>query len=200
MIGAIRTLAAVLFAAILLYGLQKSTPGYGEITSPIASHGKAGKRADSHDFAAGVVEMHLARTVTIESYGTTRNFTTSGVWVLVEAAAEAKFESLTLTSAQWLGEDGISYALSDRFSSIPGMLSSQTLEPGLPRPVLMAFEIPESQISGGTLLMSRSALMPLEQELRIDMADAVPKPLRIRPEIRIGRGPQGGVPWTLEAR
>ena len=59
-------------------------------------------------------------------------------------------------------------------SSLPGMLPGQRLEPGLPRPVLMAFEIPESQVSGGTLLIARSAWSPLAEEARIEMTGVRP--------------------------
>ena len=84
-------------------------------------------------------------------------YTTSGVWVLLEAAAEASRESLTLTSAEWRGPSGVRYTLSQRFSTMPGMLPAERLEPGLPKPVLMAFEVPESELAGGTLLVAPSA-------------------------------------------
>jgi hypothetical protein len=190
----VRPLAAVAIAAAVLYGLQRTTPGYGEITSPIAVAAKLGKRVDASAFAVGVVKVHLARTVTTKSIGRTQTFTSSGVWVLVEGAAEARSESLSLMSAQWLGPNGVRYALSQRLSTVPGILPSRRLEPGLPQPVLMAFEIPEGQVSGGTLLIARTAWTPLEEEVRIEMTGVGPDD--IRPSLVLARS-EGAVPWTL---
>jgi hypothetical protein len=192
----VRALGAVAIAAAILYGLQRTTPGYGEITSPIAVAGKLGERITASAFAIGVAKVHLARTVTAKSVGRTQTFTSSGVWVLVEGAAEARFESLTLMSAQWLGPNGVRYALSQRLSSVPGILPSERLEPGLPRPVLMAFEIPEGQVSGGTLLVARTAWTPLEEEVRIEMTGVGPDD--IRPGLVLARS-GGAVPWTLRS-
>ena len=190
----VRALGAVAIAAVVLYGLQHTTPGYGEITSPIVTAGKLGKRIAASAFTIGIVKVHLARTVTTRSVGRTQTFTSSGVWVLVEGAAEARSESLTLMSAQWLGPDGVRYALSQRFSTVPGFLPSQRLEPGLPRPVLMAFEIPENEVSSGTLLVARTAWTPLEEEVRIEMTGV--RPDDIRPGLVLARS-EGAVPWTL---
>jgi hypothetical protein len=194
MSGSLKGLAAVLFAAAILYGMQHTTPYYGEITSPIVIKGKAGERLDADDFALGIVNVHLARTLKTESFGQQRGFTTSGVWVVVEGAAEAKTESLTLMSAAWLGPNGVRYELSQRLSNLPGMLPGERLEPGLPKPVLMAFEVPENQAFDGTLIIARAAWMPLDEEVRIPLAG---NPDDIRATIALGRG-GGGVPWTLE--
>ena len=51
---------------------------------------QAGERADASAFAIGVAKVHFARTVTTKGVGRTHTFTTSGVWVLVEGAAEAR--------------------------------------------------------------------------------------------------------------
>lgn len=195
MSGPLKGLAAVLLAATILYGMQRTMPYYGEITSPIVVEGKAGERVDADDFALGIVNVHLARTLDTESFGKSHSYTTSGVWVVVEGAAEAKSETVTLMSATWLGPNGVRYELSKRLSSMPGMLPGERLEPGLPKPVLMAFEIPENQAFDGTLIIARAAWMPLDEEVRIPLAG---KPDDIRAVIKLGRG-GGGVPWTLEA-
>ena len=140
--------------------------------------------------------MQLARTVVTKSAIRDGTFTTSGVWVLVEGTAEALSESLTLLSAEWLGPNGVRYAMSQRLSSLPGMLPGQRLEPGLPTPVLMAFEIPESQVAGGTLIIARSAWAPLAEQARIELTGV--KPVDIRSGLVLTRV-QGRVPWTLSA-
>jgi hypothetical protein len=191
---AFRDAVAVAVAAAILYGLQHTTPGYGDITSPIRVAGKLGQRVEASAFVVSIGKVHFARTVTARSVGRTQTFTTSGLWVLVEGAAEARSESLSLTSAQWLGPNGVRYALSQRFSTMPGMLPMQRLEPGLPKPVLMVFEVPEGQVSGGTLLVARSAWTPLEDEVRIPTTDV--RPDDVRPVLVLGRS-DGPVPWTL---
>lgn len=192
--GAAKGFLAIAFAAAVLYLLQHTTPGYGDITSPIPVTGRSGQKVEANAFAINIAKTHLARTVTMKGIGRNQTFTTSGLWVLVEGVAEARSESLTLASAQWLGAGGIRYALTQRFQAVPGLLPSQRLEPGLPRPVLMAFEIPENQLAGGTLLLARSAWMPLEEEVRIRMTDMERD--GIKPTLELARN-AGAVPWTL---
>jgi hypothetical protein len=197
MIGSIKGLAAVLLAAAMLYGMQRTTPLYSDITSPVPVAGRQGEKVDTSAFAIGVADVHLAREVTTSSFGRTRTYTTSGVWVIVEAAAAVKAESLSLTSARWLGPNGVRHALSQRFSTVPGMLGTERLEPGIPRPMLMAFEVPESQLSGATLLIARSALTPLAEEAWIEMTGV--RAQDIRSAVTLGRGGRSQ-PWTLEAK
>ena len=197
MSGRLKGLAAVLLAAAVLYAMQHTTPLYSEIISQVPVIGKPGERIDARDFALGVGKVHLARTLEIESFGSTKTYTTSGVWVLVEAAAEAKRESLALTAAEWIGPDGVRYAPSQRFSTLRGMVQTANFEPGLPMPVLFAFEVPESEVFGGTLLVSRTLLTPLGEQVRMPVTGL--RPGDIRSTIAIGPG-GGGMPWTLEAR
>lgn len=196
MTGKLREIAAVFLVAAILYGMQRTTPLYSEITSPVPVAGEQGKRIDARAFALGISNIHLARTIRTQSFGQSREFTTTGIWVLVEGVAEAKQESLTLTTANWLGPSGLRYGLSQRVSTLPGLLPNETLEPGLPRPVLMVFEVPERDVSGGTLLVARSYLTPLDEEVRMPVTDVDIND--IHSVISLGRS-SGGVPWTLEA-
>lgn len=193
--NALKGLLAVAVAAAVLYALQRTTPGYGEITAPIAVSGKIGERVDAKAYAIGLKTIRLARELRIDSYGKLRTYTTSGIWVIVEGAGEAKYESLALTSAAWQGPSGIRYWLSQRLPPIPGLLGGEMFEPGLPRPFLMAFEVPESELAGGAVLVARSALTPLDEQARVDMAGA--DPAAIRPALLIGRSDHA-LPWTLE--
>src|SRR5690606_12756108 len=96
----------------------------------------------------------------------------------------------------WLGPSGLRYRLTQRISTFPGLITIQTLEPGLPKPVLMIFEVSEDDVFGGTLLVSRSYLTPLDEEVRMPVTSAGVDD--IRSAINLGRS-DGGVPWTLEA-
>ncbi|KQW61596.1 MULTISPECIES: hypothetical protein [unclassified Ensifer] len=197
MIAGLRTILLLGLGALVLYAMQHNTPGYGDITSPIAIRGKAGERVESHAFAYGAANVHLARALKTESFGRVRDYSSSGVWLVIEGAAVAKKESLTLLSAGWLSPSGIRYALSQRFSTMRGYLPTERLEPGLPKPVLVAFELPETAISGGRLLIARSGLTPLGEELWIALDQKAP--LEIKPSITLARG-SGSMPWTLAAK
>ena len=190
----LKGLGGVALAGVVLYAMQQSTPGYGEITSPRPVAGKLGHRLAARAFAVEIARVQLARTVSTRGASRDSTFTTSGVWVVVEGTAEALTESLALLSAEWLGPNGVRYAMSPRLSLLPGMLPGQRLEPGLPMPILMAFEIPEGQVAGGTLLVARSAWAPLAEQARIEMTGV--KPADIRPGLVLTRA-QGRVPWTV---
>jgi hypothetical protein len=190
----VRGFLGLLVAGALLYGLQHTTPYYGDITSPVPVTGKPGQRIDTEVFALEVARIHVAREVAIRSFNRVKTYSTSGLWVLAEAVGEAGSQSISLLSAQWLGANGVRYGLSERLSTLPAYLPSQRLEPGLPRPVLMAFEIPESQASNGTLLVTPSSWKPLEPEARIEMPPV--RPEDVRPVIEIARG-DAARPWKL---
>jgi len=192
----LKGLGGAVLATAVLYGMQRTTPGYGDITSPRPVVGTFGHRLEARAFAIDIAKVQLARTITTKGASRDSTFTTSGVWVLVEGTAEALSESLTLLSAEWLGSNGVRYAMTQRLSSQPGMLPGQRLEPGLPTPVLMAFEIPEGQVAGGTLLIARSAWAPLAEQARIEMTGVTLSD--VRPGVVLARG-QGRVPWTLSA-
>lgn len=195
MTGRIGSLAAVVLAAAVLYGMQRTPPLYSDITSPIPVEGRQGAPLDTSEFRIGIAGVHVARRVTVPDFGGARTYTTSGVWVVVEAAALATRESLSLASAYWLGPSGLRYALSGRLSTLPGMAGIERLQPGIPRPMLMVFEVPESALSGATLLVSRTAYTPLLEEAWIEMADLGRKD--IRSAAVFDRGTRQ-LPWTLE--
>ncbi len=195
--SALRALLLSVCAIAALYAMRSSTPGYGDITAPIAVRGAVGERVESRDFAFGAANVHLARQVRVESFGRIKEYSTSGIWLIIEGAAVAKTETMTLTSAEWLAGNGLRYELSQRFSTVPGYLPTERLEPGLPRPVLLAFELPEAAVDKGTLLVARSLVMPLAEELWITLGDK--PPTDIKPSVTIARG-SSGTPWTLAAR
>lgn len=196
----IRKLASALalgLAILVLYGLQKTMPTYGDITSPVALSGRTGEKLSARDFELTVKTIRLARQVKLRSFGKDRIYDTSGVWALVEVDAAARNETVTLTSAAWLAPNGARYKASERFSaSAPGLLASQRLEPGLPARALVVFEFPESQVHGGRILVARTPFQPLDSELRIT-ADLPADPV-IHPAITLARGRSLG-DWSLEA-
>ncbi len=195
MIAALRTLAAIAVTAALLYGMQSTTPYYSDIVSYAEVRGKQGKRVETSSFATAVVRVHLARELVVGTgFLQDQTLTSSGVWVVVEGAAEAVRESLLLSAATWLSRDGARYQMSSRFVSTPGAPGTEQLEPGIPRPVLMVFEVPEDQLAGASLIVHPTSAQPLGEEARIEIDDM---PSTISSRIVIRRGGRV-MPWQLE--
>ncbi len=194
MIRKLAVIAGLGLAVLLLYGLQKTMPTYGNITSPIALWGKAGEMLRARNFALTVKDIRIAREIKLTAIGRERLYSTSGVWALVEVEAAALNETVTLTSANWLGRDGARYEASERLSNAPGLLTSQRLEPGLTTRALLIFEFPESELIKGQILIARAAFLPLDNEMHID-ADLPAEPL-IHPTLTLNRG-RSLTDWSL---
>ncbi|MBB4091682.1 hypothetical protein HGG72_22535 [Ochrobactrum pecoris] len=193
--GWLRSAVMLCLAIAALYGMQHSTPYYSEILSPVSIKGQQGKPTETSRFAVGVANVHRTRQLTTPGIASTRTYNTDGEWLVIEAAAKAKLESLNLMSVEWLGPNGIRYAMSKRLTNASGMIGSERLEPGIPRPVLIVFELPPDQIAGGKLLISESSLTPLSEQAQISMIstaqDNVSRSIAIK---RMG----AIMPWQLE--
>jgi len=191
------TFVAVVATIATLYAMQHSTPYYSDIVSMVKVRGEAGKPVSTAKFTMGVAEAYMADQLVTSSFGNDRNYTTSGKWLVLEAAARANKESINLMSALWQGPSGAQYALSQRITNAWGVLGSERLEPGIPRPVLLIFELPEHEIKGGSLLVAESLITPLAQQAEIRVG--FPDESHTQHAILIKRG--GRIqPWALEAR
>lgn len=196
MTGWLSSLAAVLLAGVILYAMQHTAPLYSDIIAPVPVASEQTEPGGTSRFDVRINAVHLAKRVTVTGIARARNYETGGVWVLVEATAGSKTESLTLTSVFWRGANGIRYAQSQRLQGVPGAPGAERLEPGLPRPILMVFEIPADQIVGARLQLAHTTLMPLVEEASITMTEI--RPDDIKSNITISRNRQDP-PWTLEA-
>lgn len=191
----IANIAAVLLALTALYGMQHSTPSYSEILSPVAVPAAQGKPARTGRFVFAVAKVHSARELVVPSLGEPRTYTTSGKWLVIEAAAKAQEQSVSLTSAEWRGPSGLRFAMSGRIGGSIGLLGSERLEPGIPRPVLLVFELPEDQIESGTLLVAETTVAPLAEQVEIAMHAVLPE--NRHESITLARGGRI-MPWMLE--
>ena len=162
-----RTALFILFAAALLYGLQQTRPLYSQITSPIIASGHLHEKIDANTFTLSIDTVRVARDLAVETFGKTKRFTTSGVWIVAEGNAETKFETQGLTSGEWLSRSGVRYALTDRLPPTIAMMPSAAFQPGLPRRILLVFEVPEESVDGGTIAVTPTKLYPLNDEVRI---------------------------------
>lgn len=191
----IANIAAVLLALTALYGMQHSTPSYSEVLSPVAVPAAQGKPARTGRFVFAVAKVHSARELVVPSLGEPRTYTTSGKWLVIEAAAKAQEQSVSLTSAEWRGPSGLRFAMSGRIGGSIGLLGSERLEPGIPRPVLLVFELPEDQIESGTLLVAETTVAPLAEQVEIAMHAVLPE--NRHESITLARGGRI-MPWRLE--
>ena len=193
MIGTLRTALALLFATAVLYGLQQTRPRYSQITSPIVTTGGMNERVQTGNFALSLDSVRVARALDVETFGKTKAYTTPGVWVVVEGMAEARYETLSLTSADWISKAGVRYALTDRIPATIEMLPGDVNQPGLPRRALLVFEMPQDAVAGGSVAVTRSKLSPLDDEVQIAVdADTD----RTEPKITLRRNNEG-FPWTV---
>lgn len=193
MIRAARTILALLFAAAVLYGLQQTRPLYADITSPIVTSGGMDERVEASAFAISLDSVRVARALDVETFGKAKAYTSSGVWVVVQGEAEARFETLSLVSGEWVSRKGIRYVLTDRIPATIAMMPGDVYQPGLPRRILLVFEMPQDAVTGGSVAVMRSKLPPLDDEVSIatNASDAA-----IEPRITIRRNDEGQ-PWTV---
>lgn len=193
MMRMVRSALALLFAAAVLYGMQHTRPLYSDITSPIVSSGGMHKRVEARAFALSLDSARVARVLNVETFGKSKTYTSSGVWIVAEGEAEAKFQTLALTSGEWLSRSGVRYVLTDRVPATIEMMPGDVYQPGLPRRVLLVFEVPEDAVAGGTVVVARTKLLPLDDEVRIT-TDVSGKD--IEPAITIRRNEERP-PWTV---
>ncbi len=80
-----------------LYFLQHSTPYYSDILSPVAVAGMQGSAVKADRFALGVGNAYRARQLTTPVFRASAVIP-PGEWLVIEAAAKAEIESLSLMS------------------------------------------------------------------------------------------------------
>lgn len=193
----VQSLIAVAVGIVALYGMQHTTPYYSDIVSSVEIKAAQGKPVSTDKFTMGVADVHMAKEIVIPSFNAERVYRTDGQWLVIEAVAKANNESTSLSSAFWRGPSGIRYTLSARPSLVPGLIGSERLEPGIPRPVLLIFEVPEKEVEGGTLLVADSLVNPLSQQAAIAMA---PVEAKNRHQSVVIKRAGKVLPWTLEFR
>ncbi|CCJ48698.1 hypothetical protein AZ16_1652 [Bordetella bronchiseptica B18-5 (C3)] len=174
------TLALLLLAALALYGMQRSTPRYLDLTGPIVERGAMGEAVRTRQFDATVQRVQFARQLRYRSLGRERVRETAGVWAVVWVRLAALDASTQVGEAAWLGPDALTYRHTDRLGLAPGV-PPYMLDPGLPRTVRLVFEIRPDQARGATLLLSERYSPRLDSQARIALDD-VPVAADGRPE------------------
>lgn len=157
----------IIVTAALLYGMQRTTPGYTEITGPIARRGEFGQIVKARSFAIRIEKVMLADSLRWQAFGRSYERQTGGRWAVVVATAESTGQTETLAGAVWRSDSGLRFEPSQRVASLQGSLNSIRLEPGLPRRGVLAFEIGRNESRNAELLISADRWPRLDTRLEI---------------------------------
>lgn len=171
MIRALARVAALAVAALILFALQQTTPGYSEITGPITQNGITGKAIAGRGFTLRVEKVVLAERLRWLSFGRSYDRDTGGLWAVAVVEAEGTPATTALGGATWQAASGLRFEASQRAEQAPGFLRGKRLEPGLPQRGLLIFEIGRDAARGGALLVSMSRWPRLDTQLRIPIPD-----------------------------
>lgn len=164
--------AAVLAVALLLLAMQRTTPGYTEITGPIVKSGTVGSPVEARSFRARVSKVVLAERLVWQARGASVERSTTGLWAVVVARLEADPVTTSVAGALWQGPGGLLFEASQRVAGAPGLLTAERLEPGLPRDGILVFEVARQEARGATLLLSQNRWPRLDSQLAIAIPPA----------------------------
>ncbi|TWG94757.1 hypothetical protein L598_003400000190 [Mesorhizobium sp. J18] len=169
-------LAILGLAAAICYGMQTSKPHYADLTGPIPVRGGMGDDVKARLFQLRVDKVEFAKILAVSEFGKDRTLTTGGLWAIVTVELAATNSTTTISEATWQGPTGLGYRETERLAMVSG-LPPFTVEPGLPARGRFVFEVPPSEISGATLLVSNERAFALDSQARITLDG-----LRLKPD------------------
>lgn len=159
-------LMIALAGAILLF-LQSTTPPYAMLTGPISTSGVQGDTVASRTFSVRVDKAVQAKAIAYKRFGKDVERETSGVWLLVAVEARVGPQTMPIRAATIRGASGRLYRQSRRADGAPQLLSTKTVQPGLPTTGLLVFELPEEETTEMSLLLSGQYGPQLQDEIAI---------------------------------
>jgi hypothetical protein len=164
-----RALFALLAAAVIVF-MSRTTPGYVEITAPFVIRGASGDWVNARTFGLRVEKSHLVRTIRQKRFRRIEERTTSGVWVIVRVDAVAIKHPTMLANLALLTRDGKRYRHSERVY-LPAQIGliGRDLQPEMPTPALLVFEVPEQAIQQLELAAAEGEFTTLDSEVRIPL-------------------------------
>jgi hypothetical protein len=154
-------------AVVILLFLQSTTPPYAMLTGAITTTGAQGDLVSSRTFSARVEKAVQAKTIAYRRFGREVNRETGGVWVLVAVEVNVGRQTMPIRGATIRGASGRLYRQTRRADGAPQLLSTKTVQPGLPTKGLLAFELPEGETADMTLLLSGQYAPQLQDEIAI---------------------------------
>jgi hypothetical protein len=164
-----RVLAMVLATGGIVL-MSRTTPGFVDLTAPFVSRGDPGEWVNTRTFGVRVDRPYLVRTLRQTRFGRVEERTTSGVWVIVKVDAVAIHQPGMIGGFALETRDGKCYdhTARVRLPAQVGLLGRE-LQPELPVPALLVFEVPESQVSDLTLIAGEREIPHLTSEARIPL-------------------------------
>jgi hypothetical protein len=168
---------ALLVAVGAIVFMSRTTPGWVDLTAPFVSRGEPGEWVNTRTFGLRVDKPHLVRTLRQTRFGRVEERTTSGVWVIVKVDAVALREPGLIGAFALETRDGKRYQHTERvrLAAQVGLLGRE-LQPEMPVPALLVFEVPENQISDLTLIAGEREIPHLTSEARIPLRWSDPNP------------------------
>ena len=171
-----RVLAFVLAVGAIVL-MSRTTPGFVALTAPFVSRGEQGEWVNTRTFGVRVEKPHLVRTLRQQRFGRVEERTTSGVWVIVKVEGVAIRQPGMIGAFALETRDGKRYQHTERvrLPSQVGLLGRE-LQPEMPVPALLVFEVPENKISDLTLIAGEREIPHLTSEARIPLRWSDPNP------------------------
>ena len=181
-----RLLQSILMVAVagaILLFLQSTTPPYAMLTGPIKRTGAQGDTVASRTFTARVDKAVQAKTIAYNRFGKDVERETGGVWLLVAVEMRVDRQTMPIRAATIRGASGRLYRQSRRADGAPQLLSTKTVQPGLPTTGLLVFELPEEETRDMSLLLSSQYSPQLQDEIETALD---PKKIAVRDRAVIG--------------
>ncbi len=160
-------LAVLLAGAALLGGMMATAPGYDSTIRPFAIHAAPGEWADGRVFDARFLGGQLTREIGFQRYGQDIIRDSNGVFLIADFEVSGVTAS-TRVAAVWRGGSGRDYLASGRFDGAPGLLAERWFQPGLTDQTQAIFELPEDEVQGGTLILTRLLDPALDSALYLE--------------------------------
>ena len=167
----------MLLAVGAIVVMSRTTPGFVDLTAPFVSEGEPGEWVNTRTFGVRVDKPYLVRTLRQERFGRVEERTTGGVWVIVKVDAVAIHHPGMIGAFAIETREGKRYQHTERIR-LPlqvGLLGRE-LQPEMPVPALLVFEVPESQIMDLTLIAGEREIPHLTSEARIPLRWSTPTP------------------------
>lgn len=174
---AVARVLGLLVAVCAIVFMSRTTPGWVDLTAPFVSRGESGEWVNTRTFGLRVDKPYLVRTLRQQRFGRVEERTTSGVWVIVKVDAVAIREPGMIGSFALETGDGKRYQHTERvrLPSQIGLLGRE-LQPEMPVPALLVFEVPERRIEELTLIAGEREIPHLTSEARIPLRWSDPNP------------------------
>ncbi|MBV2143629.1 hypothetical protein KUG47_08970 [Falsochrobactrum sp. TDYN1] len=165
--------AVLLTGAVLLGAIMITAPDYNSVFQAFPSHASIGEIANGRMFDARFLGGRLTHRIDFEYYGRQVSRDTEGIFLIANFEVSGVTASTQL-AAKWKGASGRDYAASARFEKAPKILQSLFFQPGLTSKGFVIFEVPEDEVLGGKLILSRRGVTILDSALHLETARIAP--------------------------